>query len=481
MFSFQTEKGICMSIWNKFLEFKGIELRPEDGTPASLYKKNLNIAWPATLEGALIAVIGSIDTVMVGTMGSSAIAAVGLTNQPRMILLILAQALCVGTTALVARRKGADDREAANRTLAQSMGTVTLLGLLITALGFFGAEPLMRFGGANDETIGMASTYFRIVSLSFLFNCWQLCICAAMRAIGQTRVTMVTHITANLVNVFLNYCLIGGNLGFPAMGVAGAALATAIGTVVASIIAFFFVFRKNGYLRLNLLHMFRFDRETMRGLTTVGMSSMAESVALRIGFLITTKLIAGLGTAAMASYQIVSQVTTLSFTLGDGIAAAGASYVGQSLGAERPELARAHVIISRRLSMVTSILLMLAIFIFRNQIAELFTNEANIIWGVTLSFYVVIVGIIPQNGRIVYSGCLRGAGDVRFVAVCALLSVAIIRPIATWLLCYPLRELLPMLELTVTGPWAAFVLDSFVRDAMLSARIRHGQWLTVRL
>ncbi|MBQ1503881.1 MAG: hypothetical protein IIZ49_00665, partial [Oscillospiraceae bacterium] len=125
--------------------------------------------------------------------------------------------------------------------------------------------------------------------------------------------------------------------------------------------------------------------------------------------------------------------------------------------------------------------LMLAIFIFRNQIAELFTNEANIIWGVTLSFYVVIVGIIPQNGRIVYSGCLRGAGDVRYVALCALLSVAIIRPIATYILCYPLRELLPMLELTVTGPWAAFVLDSFVRDAMLMHRIRGGKWLTVRL
>ena len=470
-----------MNLINRFLAFPGIELRPEDGTPASLYKKNLNIAWPATLEGALIAIIGSVDTMMVGSLGSTAIAAVGLTNQPRMILLILAQALCVGTTALVARRKGAGDQESANRTLAQSMGTVTILGVLITLLGFFGAEPFMRFGGANDETIGMSTTYFRIVSLSFLCNCWQLCICAAMRAIGQTRVTMVTHITANLVNVFLNYCLIGGNLGFPKRGVAGAALATAIGTVIASIVAFFFVLRKDGYLRLNFLQIFHFDRDTMHGLTTVGLSSMAESVALRIGFLITTKLIAGLGTAAMASYQIVSQVTTLSFTLGDGIAAAGASYVGQSLGAERPELARVHVMISRRLSMITSILLMLLIFILRNQIAELFTQEADIIWGVTLSFYVVIVGIIPQNGRIVYSGCLRGAGDVRYVALCALLSVAIIRPIATYILCYPLRELLPMLELTVTGSWAAFVLDSFVRDAMLMHRIRGGKWLTVRL
>jgi len=470
-----------MNWLTKLFDIPGVKLRPEDGGVGTLYKKNINIAWPATLEGALISIIGSVDTIMVGTLGSSAIAAVGLTNQPRMILLILAQALCVGTTALVARRKGAEDREAANRCLGQSMATVTILGILITLLGWFGAEPLMNFAGANEDTLGLSSDYFRIVSLSFIFNCWQLCICAAMRAIGQTRVTMVTHITANLVNMLLNYCLIGGNLGFPAMGVQGAALATAIGNVVASIIAFFFVFRKGGYLKLNLIGMWKFDKDTMKSLTTVGVSSMAESVALRIGFLITTKLIAGLGTAAMASYQIVSQVTSLSFTLGDGIAAAGASYVGQSLGAQRPELARAHVSISRKLSMVTSIALMIAIYVFRNQIAGLFTQEAHIIWGVTLSFYVVIVGIIPQNGRIVYSGCLRGAGDVKFVAACALLSVAIIRPIATWLLCYPFNDMFPVLELTVTGPWAAFVLDSFVRDAMLSHRIRQGEWLTIKL
>lgn len=97
----------------------GIKDYPENSQPTlmELYKENLSIAWPATVEGALMAIIGSVDTMMVGTLGSEAIAAVGITGQPRMILLILAQALCVGTTALVARRKGADDRAGANSTL----------------------------------------------------------------------------------------------------------------------------------------------------------------------------------------------------------------------------------------------------------------------------------------------------------------------------------------------------------------------------
>jgi len=465
----------------KFFRIRGVRLR--DGSPSvgALYRQNINIAWPATLEGALMSIIGSVNTIMVGGLGAAAIAAVGLTNQPRMILLILAQALCVGTTALVARRKGAEDRAAANACLGQSMTLVTVLGVLMTLSGFFFARPLMDFAGANEDTLEMSTGYFQIVSLGFIFNCWQLCICAAMRAIGQTKVTLVTNITANLVNVFLNFCLIEGRLGFPAMGVRGSALATVVGSIVASAIAFYFVIHKEGYLKLTLRSMIRFDRLTMQGLVRVGSSSMAESAFLRIGFLITTKLIAGMGTAAMASYQIVSQIASLSFTLGDGIAAAGASLVGQSLGAQRPDLARFHVGVSRKLSIIVSSLLILTIFLLRNQIAMLFTDEADIIWGVTLSFYVVLAGMYFQNGRIVDSGCLRGAGDVKYVALCSFVSVLLVRPVLTWFLCYPLNSAFPVLQLSVTGPWAAFFIDSITRYGMLSHRIKQGKWLEIKL
>ena len=99
-----------MGLVKKLFGLKGIEFENDTPPLGQLYKRNLAIAWPATIEGALMAIIGSIDTMMVGTLGSEAIAAVGITTQPRMILLILAQALCVGTTALIARRKGEDDR-----------------------------------------------------------------------------------------------------------------------------------------------------------------------------------------------------------------------------------------------------------------------------------------------------------------------------------------------------------------------------------
>ena len=124
---------------------------------------------------------------------------------------------------------------------------------------------------------------------------------------------------------------------------------------------------------------------------------------------------------------------------------------------------------------------MLVIFFFRRPFAELFTQEATIISDASLAFLVVMCAIIPQNGRVVYSGCLRGAGDVRFVALCSLLSVTILRPILTWLLCYPLNSAIPAAHFAVTGPWIAFGIDAVIRDRLLIARVKKGQWLNIRL
>ncbi len=452
--------------------------RIDGGQAGELYKKTLSIAWPSTVEGALLSIIGSVDTMMVGTLGAASIAAVGLTGQPRMILLIAAQALCVGTMALCARRKGAGNPAGANACLNQSLCLISVIGILMTLAGYFGAKWLMVLGGANEDTLALSTGYFRIISLAFLPQCWQLCICAAMRAIGKTRVTMVTNITANLINVCLNYLLINGKLGFPAMGVRGAALATACGTVSASLICVVLVTRRGGYFHLQVP---RFERTTLGSLFKVGSSSMVEAGCLRIGFLVLARLIAGIGTNAFAAYQIVSQVTGLSFTLGDGVSTAATSLVGQSLGAGRKDRAMAYAQAARRIGTLTAVGLMLVISLASRQLAMLFTADPDIIRNVTLSFAVVIAAMIPQNGRVVQSGALRGAGDVRFVAVCALISVTLLRPVLTWLFCYPLAGLLPGIPVAVLSPWIAFLIDSIVRDRLMARRIRRGKWLEIAL
>lgn len=449
-------------------------------TDGLMRRNALSIAWPAALEGALLSIIGTVDTIMVKQVHEYAIASVNLTSQPRMILLILAQALCVGTTALVSRRRGEDDRQGANDALSLSMLLITAVGILIALTGFFLAKPIIRLAGGDGDTTVMAVQYLQIVALGLPFNCWNLCLCAALRATGNTRVTMVTNMSANIVNVIMNYCLIGGHFGFPALKVRGAALATDIGSMVACMISLYVITRPSGYLKLR--PRFKgFDRRTVLGLLKVGSSSIAESAALRIGFFMNNRLIAGINADALTSNTIIGQVTSLSFCLGDGVATAGATLTGVSLGEKRKDKARGYARICSQMGLIISCVLIALFFFLRKDLARLFTDKDVVITGASMAFIVILFGIIPQNGRVIYSGCLRGAGDVKFVALCSLISVAILRPLLTWALCYPLNKAFPRFYFAYTGPWIAFVIDAYVRTLLMYRRVRAGKYLDIKL
>ncbi|MBQ6591475.1 MAG: MATE family efflux transporter [Solobacterium sp.] len=469
-----------MSLINSVFGLQSINTDDSD-TMSDMYRKLLSIAWPAALEGLLLSLMTSFDTMMVGKLGPAAIASVGLCAQPRMILLLVAQSLCVGPTAVVARRKGEDRHDAAVSCLKQSLAIITFIGIAITLIGCFGAHGLVRLAGASAETEPNAAIYFRIISSAFILNCWTLCICAAMRGIGETKITMRVNMTANIVNVFLNYCLIQGHFGFPALGVRGAALATAAGTAVSFFMALRVVLKKEGYLSLNPFGGFAFDRATVGSLIHVGSGTIAESVFLRVGFLINGRLIAGVSTSAYATNQIVMQVSGLSFTVGDGTASAATSLIGQSLGAGKKGKAKLYVQVVRRVSWIISLAIILLLVFGRNFLPTLFTEDPVIRTMAALCFIILAVGIVPQNLRVVFAGCLRGAGDVRYVAVISLISVLIMRPLLTWAFCYPIHAMFPAMHFNYTGPWISFGLDALLRAVLLTLRVNQGKWVDIRL
>ena len=141
----------------------------------------------------------------------------------------------------------------------------------------------------------------------------------------------------------------------------------------------------------------------------------------------------------------------------------------------------AYANVACRIGVFVSIGLMAVIFLFSRQIALLFTRDEEIIRSVTLSLYVVVLALKPQNGRVILAGVLRGAGDAKFVAACALTSVTILRPALTYLFCYPAAALLPALPVAVMAPWVAFLIDAFVREFLLGRRMKRGKWLEIHL
>ena len=134
-----------------------------------------------------------------------------------------------------------------------------------------------------------------------------------------------------------------------------------------------------------------------------------------------------------------------------------------------------------RMGYIISAVLIVGLFFTRRSIAQLFTDNEEVINGASWAFAVVLAGFVPQNARVILSGCLRGAGDVKYVALCSLISVALLRPLLTWALCHPLNHAYPALLFAYTGPWIAFVIDAYVRTGLLVRRVRTGRYLDIGL
>ncbi len=448
--------------------------RGEIPVSRDIYRRTLQTAWPAAVESVLVTLVGAVDTIMVGGVGAEAIAAVGITNQPKLILMALIMSLNVGVTAVVARRRGENNRQGALACLKQSLVISVGISLLLSVLGFLFATPLLHIAGAGEDILKDAVTYFRVLMCGIMLTSISLTINAAQRGCGNTKISMRTNLTANIVNVFFDYLLIGGHLGFPQMGVAGAALATVLGNLVACVMSVWSVTKKDTFLTIKGWHGWAFDRKTVKSVMNISSGAMVEQVFMRVGFFVYAAIVARLGTIAFSTHQICMNIISLSFSFGDGLGIAAASLVGQSLGARRSDMAIIYGKTAQRVAFAASTLLFFLFIFGRRFLVMLFTDEAAIIAQGAVILVIIAFTTHAQTSQVVMTGSLRGAGDTKFVALTAFLSIAIVRPTLTWLLCM-------VASLGLSGAWIALLIDQYMRMSFNLARFSHGKWTTKEL
>ncbi len=441
------------------------------------YPTFLKIALPSVAELMLISLISMADTVMVSDLGTGAITAVGITTQPMMLLLCLFFALNIGVTAVVARRKGEERPEAANTALRMSLIMAVLFGLILTAAAVVFAEPLMVFAGAKEEVMEDATIYFRIVSAVLMPRAVTLAVSAAQRGTGNTRISMRINLTANIVNVCFNFLLIGGHLGFPALGVAGAAIATGIGNLVGCVMAILSLTGKrhaNNYLFLARGQSWKPDREALKAIFKVSGNAMLEQAVLRFGFFTYARVVASLSVDEFAAHQVCMQMLNLTFTLGDGLGVGATSLVGQNMGRKRPDISLVYGKIAQRIAFCGALILGICFAVFRRQIAGWFGNDPVVIELCAPIFLIAAVVVPIQTSQVVYAGSLRGAGDTRYVAATMLVTVGMLRPGLCWLF-------VSGFHWGLVGAWLALLIDISLRMTLLSIRFSRGKWFTIKV
>jgi putative MATE family efflux protein len=443
-------------------------------TSKTIYSNFFKMAWPSALEALLVGLVSAVDTMMVGGLGKNAIAAVGITNQPRFILLAMIFSLNVGITAVTARRKGQEDQTGANNTLRSGIMLATIISLTMAVLGYLFARPVLLFAGAEDSYINDAMTYLRIIMFSIPFQSLNLTINAAQRGCGKTKISMWTNIASNLVNIIFNYLLINGIGIFPRLGVAGAAIATTMGACIAFLISMATLFRRNNYLSFFHKAIWSLKKIILQPILKVSSSAFVEQVFMRLGFFAYAAIIARLGTTEYSTHLICMNILSLSFSFGNGLSIAASALVGQNLGAKRPDLSIIYGKTGQRLAFIISTGVFFVFMFGGELLVSLFSDEQTIIALGSTIMVLAAFSTHAQTSQVVMSGCLRGAGDTTYISVTSFISIALIRPFLTWLLCFPLG-------LGLYGAWIALGLDQIFRLIVNFRRFSSGKWSLISL
>ena len=455
---------------------------PDGVKSKELYKDIVHIAWPSFVELLLTQLVSMADMMMVGGIGGEAnpqlgvdaITAVGLTTQPKFLLMTAFVAMNTGVTALIARYKGQGDKEKANLVLRQGMMFTFVATFLLSVIGVIFARPMIIFmGGKGESIIQQATVYLQIQLAGFATVALTSTITAALRAVGDSRTCMVYNLIANVVNVIFNWLLIGGNLGFPELGVAGASIATVIGQLVAFVIALCVILHGNSFLKLEPKKGFKPNKSTLSNITAIGLPAAAEQLLMRAGMVIFAKTVASLSTTSFATHQVCMNIQALSFMTGQAFAVSATSLVGQSLGRKRSDMAQAYCSKTRNIGFGVAVLLGLTFAFFGGDIVSLYNKDAAVIeMGGRIMLFVAFLQPF-QTSQFIIAGGLRGAGDTKSTAKITTVTVLIVRPVVALILVNA--------GLDLYGAWIALACDQLLRTALVFLRYKSGKWKLIKL
>ncbi|MCC8103710.1 MAG: MATE family efflux transporter [Clostridiales bacterium] len=456
---------------------------PEGVQEKELYQDILRIAWPSFIELMLTQLASMVDLMMVGSIGRSedpnlgamALSAVGLTNQPKFLLMTAFIAMNTGVTALVARYKGIGDQERANLVVRQGLLFTFVATIFLSIIGVAFAKPMVLFMGSTDDTVTLwATQYLQIQMAGFLTMALTSTITASLRGVGDSRSSMYYNLIANLVNVLFNCLLNYGNLSKPKLLEAGESLATVIGQLVAFVIAMVLILRGNGFLKLEFKKGFRVQRQMMGNILNIGVPSMVEQVLMRVGMIIFARTVASLGTTAYATHQVCMNIQALSFMTGQAFAVSSTTLMGQSLGKKRPDMAEAYCRRTRTIGFLVAIVIAVVFIFWGGDLVNLYNSQPEIVEaGAQIMLLMAFLQPL-QTSQFIIAGALRGAGDTRATAVITTITVLIVRPTLAALLVY-------VAKIGLIGAWIGMACDQFLRSVLVLLRFQSGKWKNIKI
>ena len=426
------------------------------------------LAIPMMLEMSMEAIFAVVDIAFVSRLGTDAIAVVGITEAIVTVLYAVAVGLGMGVTAMVARRIGAKQLDAAASVTGQALWIGAALSIGIGIAGVIFAEDILAMMGATDSVVTMGKG-FTAVSLGgsatimylFLLN-------AAFRGAGDASIALRSLWLANGINIVLDPCLIFGLGPFPEMGVTGAAVATTIGRGIGVLYQLCYLFGGRGKLAFQIRHL-RIVPELISRVMVISIGGIGQFLISMSSWIVIMRIVALYGSTAIAAYTIAWRMLEFVWLPAWGLGNAAATLVGQNLGANKPQRAEQSAWRAARYNTIFMTGAGVFLIAFAPGIAGLFSNDAEVVRIGTSCLRILGMGFPMYAVGMIITQALNGAGDT--------VTPSIINLVCFWFLQIPLAYwLATAVSLGPDGVFIAVVISESLLTILSVIIFRRGNW-----
>ncbi len=434
-------------------------------------KSMFAIALPIALQNLISTSVNMVDTLMITSLGEASLAAVGLANQVFFFYALITFGINSGSSIFISQYWGKQDTINIRRILGIALFLSISVGVVFTIIAFFFPSSLMRIFIDDLEVVKLGADYLKLASFSYIITAISFSYSIALRSTGRPNIPMISAFLSFITNTVFNYILIFGKLGFPALGVRGAA----IGTIIARLVEFSFliytIYKTKGVLAARIKDLIDWNREFINKYLKTVSPVIFNEAFWSLGQIMYSIAYASIGKEATAAIQLTNTIQNVFFVLIRGLANACAVMIGSKIGADDKEGAYDYAINFISLStmlglglgaiMALTPDLTLKIFSIEPELYEL-TKKILIIMGLTF--------FIRTYNSTVIVGVLRGGGDTNFSLYIEMGSV--------WLVGVPLAFIgAKVLNLPVYFVFLLVTIEEVLKLVISLPRILSKKWI----
>ncbi len=439
-----------------------------DLTKGSITKNLWTLTWPSTITNTIAMLGPTIDMIWIGSLGSAALAGVGVSGIAVMVINSARMGLNTGTQALIARSVGAGDKQGANHVAQQTFVISTVFSLIMAAIGFFLAESILVLIGVEPDVVKEGAVYMRIMFIGSVTMSFDVMSQGILQASGDTLTPMKISIFAKIFHVILCPFLVFGWWIFPFMGVSGAALTGIISQGSSGIILLWILFTGRARLKVTMKG-FCFDTEIIWRIIKIGIPSSVTAMQRNFTNLILMWFVVPFGTYAVAAQSLAERMDIFVNMPAFGVGQASGILAGQNLGANLPDRAEKTGWIAAGWFSCFTFTGSVIIWFWAEKIVSIFNNEPELVIITSNFLRINIASYLVFGYVIVLMTCLNGMGDTFMPMWTTLVTM--------WLVQVPLAYILPKYtSLGVYGVRWAIVTALVMRAVTYAIYFKVGSW-----